>query len=172
MSRTLLATLIGVIALFTIPTTASAQSGYRYRAVECSSINNRYRECRLPFRGQVRLTEQLSGAACVRGRTWGQRGRSVWVDRGCRGRFAIARAGYGNRDDRMGDNGWVRDNNYVVECSTINGRRTVCRWDTRYGNPRLTQQLSGQCIEGRTWGYDSNGELWVENDCRARFGYR
>jgi hypothetical protein len=187
MSKTMLAALIGVSALFTIPTPASAQSGYRGREVVCASTNGRYRECRLPFRGRARLTEQLSGAACVPGRTWGQRGQSIWVNRGCRARFAVIRGDYRGGDDRYGDNhngygdnhngdnrgdnGWVRDNNYSVECSTVNGRRTVCTWDNRYGNPRMTQQLSGQCVEGRNWGYDSNGGLWVDNDCHARFGY-
>jgi hypothetical protein len=160
------AALIGAGALLAMPSTAHAQN-YRRGEVTCSSQNNNYHSCRLPERGQARLVRQLSNNACVRGRTWGQKGNSsVWVSRGCRGVFGVI------GDRRMGndDHGWMRDRNYAVQCRA-NGRRTSCAWDNRYGNPYIIQRNSGACVDGRDWGYDSRGGLWVSSDCDARFGY-
>lgn len=144
------------------------QRGWMAREVVCSSIKGRYHECRIPFRGHARITDQLSATACVRGRTWGEKPGAIWVSRGCRARFGVV----GGRDRGLGDGQWVRDNNYAVTCSSRDGRRSVCTWDNRYGTPRIVQQISSRaCIEGRDWGYDSQGGLWVDAGCEARFGY-
>ena len=164
-----------------------AQSGYMgggmARMVICESHHGRYRECRTGFRSHVRFVSRLPHSApCVAGRSWGQRRGVVWVSRGCRARFAAISSGPGPRDDghytrgqgeNDRDNGpWTRDNTYGVTCSS-DGHRTTCSWDTRYGAPRLVEQLSSTaCVEGRDWGYDNNGNLWVDAGCRARFGYR
>ena len=227
------------------------QSGWTAREVICSSIDNRYSECAVPFRGTAVITQQISQSACIEGRTWGQKPGAVWVNRGCRARFGITRTGNtgplppgnnrmvvcqsnrdryrecdtgfrgrvqlvnrlnnsqaciegrswgqregvvwvrngcraqfqsvgrgGPRDDNYGDNigdnnNWRRDDNYSVTCSSIDGRRSLCAWDPRYGNPRLVERMSSNnCTEGRDWGYDNRGQLWVDAGCRARFGYR
>lgn len=191
-----LATLVGATALLTLPTAANAQyqgsdSYHRGAEVTCASHNGKYNSCRLPVRGQVHLVQQLSRQSCVRGRTWGEKGDSrVWVSRGCRATFAVRdrhhdgdnrygdNNGYGdnrNGDNRYGDNrgndGWTRDNNYAVDCRA-DGSRNTCAWDTRYGNPYLMRTNSGSCVEGRDWGYTSDGRIWVDEDCNARFGYR
>jgi hypothetical protein len=78
-----------------------------------------------------------------------------------------------NRDNRYGDNrdGWTRDSNYAVDCRA-DGSRNTCAWDSRYGDPYLMRTNSGSCVEGRDWGYTSDGRIWVDEDCNARFGYR
>lgn len=139
------------------------------RTIVCQSKRGRYQQCNTGFRGRVQLVKRLNNsAACISGRSWGQREGMVWVSRGCRAQFAsVGRPGRG--DD--GNNGnWNRDNNYSVTCSSQNDAMTRCDWDARYGNPRLVQQLSTTaCVNGRTWGYDSNRSLWVDRGCRARF---
>lgn len=150
------------------------------RMVVCASNQGAYRECNTGFRGRVQLVNRLNNSqACVEGRSWGQREGVVWVRNGCRAQFqSIGRRGPGDdrdyRDDRNGDrDGWRRDANYSVTCSSIDSRRSVCSWDPRYGTPRLVQRLSSNnCTEGRDWGYDNRGQLWVDAGCRARFGYR
>lgn len=136
------------------------------RMIVCQSVNGRYRQCNTGFRGQVQLVNRLRNSrACIEGRTWGQRSGMVWVNRGCRARFApIGRPG--PRDD-YGQ--WM--SNFYVVCASSGGTPTRCSWDGRYGHPRLSQQLStAPCIEGTTWGYYADREhIWVSAGCRARF---
>lgn len=65
---------------------------YNY-SVTCSSEDNRYRTCAWQSRfGRPYLIETLSRTACVQGRTWGYTSNNaIWVDGGCRGRFAARR---------------------------------------------------------------------------------
>ena len=145
--------------------------------VTCQSNRGRYRECSTGFRGRAVLFKRLNNsAACTSGRSWGQREGVVWVSRGCRAQFAsVGRPGRGDDNNwnngNNGNNGnWNRDNNYSVTCSSQGDAMTRCDWDSRYGSPRLVQQLSTtNCVNGRNWGYDSNRSLWVNGGCRARF---
>lgn len=136
------------------------------RIVVCQSTRNRYQQCNTNFRGRVQLVRRLNNsAACVAGRSWGQREGMVWVSRGCRAQFASV-----NRNDRRDEGNWNHDNNYSVTCSSQNNAMLRCNWDNRYGTPRLVQQLSTQaCVNGRTWGYEGKGVIWVNAGCRARF---
>lgn len=140
--------------------------------VVCSSTNSMPARCAWDERyGRPRLDQTLSSAPCIEGRTWGYDNRDhIWVAAGCRGRFVSNQTGF-TRIDR--DAPWVRDNNYSVTCFSYGGSRRTCTWDSRYGNPYLIETLStNACLEGRDWGYDSRGGLWVTGNCRARFGYR
>lgn len=133
-------------------------------AVVCESRSNRYTECPRPDGGRhVVLVRQISGSACVEGRTWGTRGDTLWVDRGCRGEFA-AEHGDWRRPGRSSD--------YSVTCASEDNRYRRCAWNRGQGVPVLIETISRQaCIEGRTWGYDREG-LWVDRGCRGRFGAR
>jgi hypothetical protein len=62
--------------------------------VRCESREHQYRYCRVDTNGYVRLTRTLSDASCVGGRSWGYDYRGIWVDRGCRGEFAVGRQGH------------------------------------------------------------------------------
>jgi hypothetical protein len=62
----------------------------------CASKDDRYRECQLPVDGRARLVKRKSDAPCTQGRSWGQKGDRVWVDRGCRARFEVVRGGGGS----------------------------------------------------------------------------
>jgi len=141
--------------------------------VVCESREGKLRRCQLPFRGPVRLTEQLSNADCIEGRTWGQSPGEVWVSRGCRAVFEEVRGGpgYGHRPGH--GSGWDDGyGGYSVTCSSVDDRYTTCAWNERQGRPEIIEQLSRtSCIEGRTWGWKKN-QIWVDNGCRARFGAR
>lgn len=136
-----------------------AAPGWQAREVICSSIDHRPAECRTPFRGPAVLSEQLSAADCIEGRTWGQRRGLIWVDRGCRGRF---------REGRWaGSPDWQAPPRSVV-CESREGKRRRCPLPFA-GPVRLAEQLSNaDCIEGRTWS-QSPGEVWVTRGCRAVF---
>ncbi len=136
------------------------------RTIRCESSDNRYRECAAGFRGRAMLVRQLSDSRCVEGRTWGQRGGSIWVDQGCRGEFAEGR-GHGG-----GGPGYPGHSDVTVTCSSNDNRRHTCDWNSRDGRPVIIKQLSDSpCIEGRTWAY-RGGRIWVDEGCRARFGAR
>ena len=215
-------------------TTWRPMTGWTARQVICSSINGRYAQCPVPFRGSARILDQISDSACVEGRTWGNKPGVVWVSHGCRARFgivsdrvvapfscgsykgayhecktgirgqvALLRENAGSASCREGRTWgqkpgvvWVRGNcraqfgsegrpgprddvgawtprpNYAVTCVSIDGRRSSCGWDDRYGRPRLIQQISSSaCVEGRDWGYTAGGGIWVSSGCRATFGY-
>jgi Protein of unknown function (DUF3011)/Peptidase inhibitor family I36 len=71
--------------------TASAQ------IITCESQNLRRQYCPINDpRSQVDLVKVLSQSPCVRGQTWGNDGRGIWVDRGCRARFRVTVYGGGN----------------------------------------------------------------------------
>jgi hypothetical protein len=59
----------------------------------CSSGGSKYAECPMPIKGRAELVKRRSDAPCVEGRSWGQRGDRVWVDKGCRARFTVVRTG-------------------------------------------------------------------------------
>lgn len=126
--------------------------------IVCESIRNQYRECRTGFYEPAVLVRQLSGNPCVEGRNWGNRRGMVWVNGGCRGRFAEV--------DDHGD-----DAQYSVTCASQNDGYATCAWNPNAGRPYLLEQSSRvACIEDRTWGYDRREGLWVDRGCRGRFG--
>jgi hypothetical protein len=58
----------------------------------------------------------------------------------------------------------------VVTCESINYRNQEC--SVSGGPVTLVRQLSsppGDCIEGRTWGFNGYNMIWVSNGCRAEF---
>ena len=156
--------------------------------VRCESRNGRTTSCRMDTRGGVRLVTQTSQSACVRGRTWGVSGNSVWVSRGCRGRFAStgygdSRYGYGddrnrdgryndgydNRDDNRDDNRYGSNNGRVLRCESHDGQYNFCNTYGNVSSAQLRRQLSDtSCRLNVSWGY-RNGGIWVDRGCRAEF---
>jgi hypothetical protein len=67
--------------------------------------------------------------------------------------------------------GSVQAEQYTVTCESKNYQRAEC--GVGGGPVFLTRQLSsppGDCIQGRTWGFDSRrNTIWVNNGCRAEF---
>jgi Protein of unknown function (DUF3011) len=128
-------------------------------SIICSSTDRRYRECRTPFRGRARLTQNISDTRCVEGRNWGARNGLVWVDDGCRARFSDS------------GNGWGNNNGQNFRCESDNNRYRECR-KPNSGYVQLVRNLSNQqYIEGRNWGQKSN-TVWVSSGCRGEFRTR
>jgi hypothetical protein len=59
------------------------------RIITCSSNDGRRNWCSVRPGADVRLSRQISGSPCDRGRTWGVDQRGIWVDRGCRADFSV-----------------------------------------------------------------------------------
>ncbi|HEX5438919.1 MAG TPA: DUF3011 domain-containing protein [Gemmatimonadaceae bacterium] len=78
------------------------------RTITCESLDRRARECPIPRGSDVRIVEQLSATSCRENDTWGVGNGYVWVDRGCRARFAIdgrVGGGYGRGSGNGGYGG-------------------------------------------------------------------
>ncbi len=170
----------------------SADASDRYRdnyrdgnynqVVRCDSRDGRTNYCRMDTRGGVRLVEQYSDSACIRGRTWGTDRDAVWVSRGCRARFAADTRygqGYGRGgryDDRYDDRDDNRryDNRYggqtrILRCESRDGRYNFCSGYGYVRSAQVRRQLSdNSCRLNRSWGY-RNGGIWVDDGCRAEF---
>ena len=67
----------------------------RDREVTCESKNRGRSDCPMDTRGGVRLVQQTSETQCRQGTNWGYDRDSVWVDRGCSGRFSSRGGGGG-----------------------------------------------------------------------------
>jgi Protein of unknown function (DUF3011) len=64
--------------------------------------------------------------------------------------------------------GITAQNGRSVTCASDDGKRHLCAVNTQYG-VRMTNQRSGSpCIQGQTWGYNTQG-IWVDRGCRADF---
>ena len=140
------------------------------QGVVCESQDGGYRECGTPFGGPPAIVRTLSATPCVQGQTWGSRGRgSVWVNAGCRAEFVdayAAQGGYGGYDN-AGRGRYADDD--TVRCESEDGRQRECRLPVR-SRLTLVQQISeSPCVEGRTWGSNRNGRVWVRGGCRGDF---
>lgn len=75
--------------------------------VRCESRDNRSNSCAMSVgrNSHIRLLRQLSKSPCIENQSWGQSRTGVWVTRGCRAEFVVAR---GNGNYGNGNNGWQR----------------------------------------------------------------
>ena len=134
--------------------------------VTCESQDYRDAECAVPG-GPVSIIRQLSTPPgdCIEGRTWGFNtwNNTIWVNSGCRAEF---RVGYQEPYQRP-----VQSPGVIVVCESQNYRNAECA--VPGGPVSILRQLStppGDCIEGRTWGFNAwNNMIWVNGGCRAEF---
>jgi hypothetical protein len=140
------------------------QPGVDAQTIACSSNDRKRRQCATPFRGRARLIGTLSDSPCIEGQTWGTGPGVVWVDRGCRGRFAEGRGGWG---DGGSPGHGPSAGGTPIRCESQDQRQRVC--NTGWRNAVLVRQLSDtRCVQGRTWG-QRDGAVWVDDGCRGEF---
>lgn len=150
----------------------SQGGGYNDRVVRCESRDYSQVYCNVDARGGVRLVNQLSGAACVEGQTWGADRRGLWVRGGCRGEFELGRGGggygYGSGQGLPIDRPAHDGGHGVMVCESRDNRYRHCPANVRR-EVRLVRRLSGSnCVFNRSWGFDRNG-VWVDRGCRGEF---
>ena len=150
-----------------------AVSAYQYRGpvgggggggvtISCSSDDGGRHYCPATP-GRVQLIQQRSQSACREGYSWGQDGRGIWVDHGCRADFSVDSYQYGGGGFGGGSGGGG-----TISCSSDDGRRHYCETNGR-GRVQLARQRSeSACTEGYSWGQDGRG-VWVDHGCRADF---
>jgi hypothetical protein len=155
-----------LIALFFLLPAASAHAQSTLR---CDSPNFRYRHCAAPSNvtvTRVDLQRQVSATACVEGQTWGWDSRGVWVTGGCQAMFRV-HGGGGTWAPPSGGSG-----NDFLRCESRNYGHNFCTSGGRVLSASVAHQRSAApCIQGRTWGWQSNG-IWVSQGCEADFRIR
>ena len=117
------------------PYARSSSYGYGHsQVVRCESAHSQRTYCRVNSSGNVgnvQLRRQLSQSACIRGRTWANDSRGIWVSNGCRAEFSIGARRYSRADNGYASsgNGYYRDGDY-----RDNGSRYGDRYESQYGN--------------------------------------
>jgi hypothetical protein len=72
-----------------IPAKAVAQYN-QPQSIICESHHGHVQYCPIADpRSQVVLVEDVSSGRCVRGETWGNDSKGIWVDKGCKARFEV-----------------------------------------------------------------------------------
>lgn len=127
------------------------------RTVSCGSDSGRWTHCVADTRHGVSLARQTSRSECIRGQSWGEDARGVWVSGGCRADFRLG-------NDDMGQT--AAATRFKCESSDTSQRHCTAK---HRGAIRIVRQLShAACIEGNSWGRDRDG-VWVSKGCRAEF---
>jgi hypothetical protein len=57
----------------------------------------------------------------------------------------------------------------TIRCESRNNRQQRCAANTQ-NRVTLVRRLGGNCVQGRSWGYDQRS-IWVDRGCRAEFSY-
>jgi len=57
-----------------------------------------------------------------------------------------------------------------IECGAAAGDRSTCPADTSQGVVLIHQAGAGNCVLGRTWGFDATG-VWTADGCRGTFAF-
>ena len=58
----------------------------------------------------------------------------------------------------------------AIDCGAAVGDRNTCEADTSSGVVLVRQSGEGNCVLGRTWGFDAKG-VWVADGCRGTFAF-
>ena len=82
--HTVLISGIAILGISLISTPLQADQNIR-----CESKHHQYNMCRVDTHGYVRLVNERSRAACIKGRTWDYDRRGIWVDDNCKADFVI-----------------------------------------------------------------------------------
>lgn len=134
--------------------------------VRCESWQFQPARCNMNTRGGVRIQRVIAGD-CRQNQTWGWDRNAVWVNGGCRADFAAAGGGGGGNANWGNGGGSSGGGGQIIECSSWQYQPARC--NVRVQNSVVIDRVNGgECVQGRTWGWDRNA-IWVTEGCRARF---
>jgi len=158
-------TFIAAAFLTVVALPAHAQSSLR-----CDSPNYQYRHCAAATPRGVQgvvVQRQISASPCIEGRSWGWDSRGVWVTGGCSAVFTVFGRGGASFVPPAPAPGAG-----VVRCESRNYGYSFCPSGGRVVSASVARQISSApCLQGRSWGWSSNG-IWVSDGCEADFRVR
>lgn len=144
----------------------------RWQVVRCESWNYRDQRCAVGGAiGNVRLLRVIAGD-CRDGATWRWDRRAIYVRNGCRADFQVLQgaSGWGGGGPGGGwGGGWGGGGRPItsINCESWNYRPARCAVPNAR-SVRIAHVYGGNCVEGQSWGW-SQGAIWVNGGCRARF---
>jgi hypothetical protein len=143
--------------VFEVRITHFPQSVGETYSINCKSNNKRRKNCPLKGLAQVELDRQISRVKCTRGQTWDVNNTTLWVDKGCDGRFLVTSLPT-----------WKP---YTLKCESRNKKRASCpvKADAVVSLQRQTGRNS--CQQGVSWGHSGNA-IWVDRGCKGIFDIR
>ncbi len=148
--------------------------GQGFRPVRCQSFNYQPTRCPVDVLGPPHILQQISGQ-CVRTQTWDFDRGGITVRGGCGAIFAVP-TGYAGGGGYPGAGGYPGGGigggagypgGRIIECRSLQYQPTRCPAFTGRG-VRIDSVIKGECIQGRTWGFDRAG-IWVNSGCQGRF---
>lgn len=129
------------------------QSGTPYTLV-CESKRQSRTDCPMKGPATVKLERQTGKTRCIQDRNWGVSNSTLWVDKGCKGRFKATPLP-----------AWTA---YTVTCESKKQNRVECPIKPN-AVVRLHRQLSrANCRQGTSWGQGGDA-IWVDKNCKAIF---
>jgi hypothetical protein len=135
--------------------------------VRCESWNYQPARCPANTGGGVYLSRRIAGS-CEQGQTWGWDRSGIWVAGGCRADFTVGGGGGGGGGYYPGGGGYnPGGQSFEIKCESWNYQPARCPANIN-GDVRISQAIAGNCVLGRSWGWDRAG-IWVNNGCRAKF---
>jgi hypothetical protein len=148
--------------------TFTVDNGDTNRRIVCESQDGKRQICLVDPINDVALLQQVSQAPCIEFQTWGFNPdrNQIWVDRGCRGQFILAKTGAARRatsNTRMLEG--------IVVCESNDRGKKRCAADTTAGVQIIRNLSEDNCRFGREWNYDASG-IWVSKGCRAEFAIK
>lgn len=131
-------------------------AGETYR-INCKSDNKRRKNCPLKGLAKVELDRELGKVRCTRGQTWDVNNTTLWVDKGCNGRFLVT---------SLPD--WKP---YTLKCESRNKKRASCPVKAGAVVSLHRQTSKNACQQGMSWAHSGN-TIWVDRGCKGIFDVR
>lgn len=141
--------------VFEVRVTKFPQLSSAAYALTCESKRQRRADCPMKGPATVQLERTTGKTQCTRDRNWGVSNTTLWVDKGCKGRFRVTPLP-----------AWTA---YTVTCESKRQNRANCPVKPN-AVVRLHRQLStkNNCVRGTSWGQVDDA-IWVDKSCKAIF---
>ena len=128
--------------------------------ISCEAPAGRAVYCEEMPQATAELVRQTGDARCVEEKSWGVDVRGLWVANACAADFLVKQ-----RTETGGD---LLSTLSLVECSSVDGKRSFCHADARGGATLRMVLGHAPCKAGVSW--DANdGGVWVDHGCRGVF---
>lgn len=140
--------------VFEVRVTKFPQQSSSPYTLTCESKRQRRADCPMKGPATVRLERQTGRTPCTQDKNWGVSNSTLWVDKGCKGRFRVTPLP-----------AWTA---YTVTCESKRQVRVNCPIKQNAVVQLHRQLTRANCRQGTSWGQDDNA-IWVDKNCKGIF---